>query len=166
MNLFKRFFGPKGPPSPDDNARALLKAARLGNLEQVCAQLERGTDVNVTDKQNCTPLILAAWNGHLGVVRCLLDKGANVNARTKSGNTALMVAIGAHKVDIASTLLTDGLADVNLQDANGRTALMVAAWHGASSLVTDLISKGAEVNAALSKDISVNTGRGGLAPVW
>ena len=54
--------------------------------------IEKGAEVNHTDKAGETALIVATIQGHVEVVKLL--KGAEVNHTGKAGETALMAASG------------------------------------------------------------------------
>ena len=80
-----------GNPEAD---RALLDAAKKGNIETVKQHLADGADVNVKDKVGGTPLHLAAFNGHKEIVELLIANGADVNAKSDDvGRTPLDLAI-------------------------------------------------------------------------
>ena len=67
----------------------LLKAAFTGDLAQVRALLDKGTDIDHQAQNGATALIIASEQGHGGIVQTLLAKGANVNLRVNDGGTAL-----------------------------------------------------------------------------
>ena len=48
--------------------------------------MEKGADINATDKAGNTALLLSASNGHLH------QQGADINTTNKYGDTALMVS--------------------------------------------------------------------------
>ncbi len=182
MKLFKNFFTPKPPtvepPSVDDDATVLSKAADKGSLEEVRRMLERGVHVDTPDKHKRTALMLASRTHHLNVVCFLVEQGANVNASDASGNTALLLALGGDQklqfdrllapsaIEIVSSLISTGHADVTLPDNCGKTALMLAAWYGAFSLTESLIGAGAHVNATLATPIDAEEGGAAIAPVF
>ena len=47
--------------------------------------IKSGCDVNVIDKQGCSPLHLAVVKGNVAVVTALIDQGANIEAFTADG---------------------------------------------------------------------------------
>ena len=47
--------------------------------------IKSGCDVNVADKQGCSPLHLAVVKGNVTVVTALIDQGANIEAFTADG---------------------------------------------------------------------------------
>jgi|GEM_PF-6855824 len=70
----------------------LIEAAKDGNMLVLKTCLEKGADVNASDKDGLTALMWAALQGHLDVANLLIEKGADVNVRNKNGWAALMWA--------------------------------------------------------------------------
>jgi serine/threonine/tyrosine protein kinase RAD53 len=52
--------------------------------------LDRGAEIEATDRYGWTALTTAAQSGGREVIECLLDRGADVEARGGSGFTALI----------------------------------------------------------------------------
>ena len=70
--------------------RALMAAARDGNIEAIKQQLADGTDVNEKGGQfGWTPLVFAATGGHKETIELLIANGADVNAKDMYGLTPL-----------------------------------------------------------------------------
>ena len=133
--------------NPGGDARdeqELLVAALAGDLSQVGALLEQGSDVNYQNG-GVTALYAASENGHEGVVQALLAKGARVNFQGRNGRTALMLASESGHEGIVQALLAQG-AQVDLQAKNGRTALMLVSESGHEWIVQVLLAKGANVD--------------------
>ena len=57
----------------------LLKAASDGDLAQVRALLEKGTDIEHQNRAGTTALIAASLQGHERIVQALLAKGAEID---------------------------------------------------------------------------------------
>ncbi|XP_008398616.1 myotrophin [Poecilia reticulata] len=70
-------------------------AADFGHLKVVEYLLEKGADVNATDKHGLTPLICACFEGHCDCVKILLEKGADRNIKTNDGLSAFDCDIAA-----------------------------------------------------------------------
>lgn len=117
-----------GGAAPSAADRALIGAAKRGDVSGVRQALARGADVNAETKEGWTALMAAALSAdRVAVVRLLLARGADARARNGRGLTALMYASGAGSAPVARLLLTHG-ADVAVQDTgDGTTALMFAA---------------------------------------
>jgi ankyrin repeat protein len=71
----------------------LMVAAALNCLDVVHGLLDRGANVNATNKEGTTALIRAANKGNTDVVRLLLDRGADVNAAEQDGGSVLKLDI-------------------------------------------------------------------------
>jgi len=56
------------------------------------AELEKGANASIKDKDCWTPLYRATKNGHQTIVKLLLKKGADANAKTFYGSTPLQRA--------------------------------------------------------------------------
>ena len=69
--------GKSSNPAAD---RALLGAARDGNIGVVKQHIATGTDVNAKDEVGLTLLHYAAHGGQKEVIELLIAKGADVNA--------------------------------------------------------------------------------------
>jgi ankyrin repeat protein len=141
-------------------AEAFYPAIRNGDMAQVTALIQKGSDVNAKERRGgATPLMHAAAIGSLDTMRLLLDKGADVNARNAAGASALLWAA----TDLAKVrLLVERGADVNVESNLGHTALELAAMsdgsaetvrlllaHGANPKAVDKILKMSTLHAAL-----------------
>jgi ankyrin repeat protein len=146
LALFPSVGMPKATGTIDEQ---LMEAAKRGDPARVKVILDKGAEINATDKGGTTALIHAADSGHITVVRLLLEKGADVNAKNKGGWTALMWAATsspAGRTDIVKLLIAKG-GDVNAKDQSGMTALLGAARQGHLPVVKVLLEKGANINA-------------------
>ena len=75
-----------GNPEAD---RALLDAAKKGNIETVKQHLADGADVNAKTESGWNPLHRAAIHGHKEIAEMLITKGADVNAKDNYDYTPL-----------------------------------------------------------------------------
>jgi hypothetical protein len=122
--------------------KKLLRAAGDGNIETVRRLLDKGEDVNATDKiVRSTPLHRAAEQGRTEVVALLLDRGAEVNARASYSMTPLHIAAARGQVEVAALLLDRG-ADPNAKDDGGETPGQLAIENGHDALTKLLTSRG------------------------
>ena len=99
--------------------KALIDAAKNGNLELVRTQLASSANINAQDT-NGTALMIAAYMGHNEVVEELLARGAEVNVQNSKCYTALIFAAYQGHADVVELLLTAG-ADVNAPNIYGRS---------------------------------------------
>lgn len=121
---------------------AIRAAVYCGNVEAAHILIDRGVEVN--DEI----FLLAVENERETVIPLLLQKGVNVNAENEDG-TVLQMAIKNNDIDTAMALLRDPLIDINAQGGkDGETALYCAVGKGNQELVTLLLDRGADVNAA------------------
>ena len=122
----------------------ILKAAKSGNINQVCSLIADGAEINTSDQYGTTALMFAVIWAIQKWRDSLVDAGANVNlARKTYGLTALMLAASNQQLDIIQLLLSRG-ADVNAVNEDGSTALMIAALKGYLEIVKTLLDAGAE----------------------
>ncbi len=137
---------------------------------------DRGENKGVVtmDLGGFTPLLFAARQGDVESGKMLLAAGANANDRAANGASALVLAAHGGNGAFAALLLEKG-ADPNAADA-GYTALHAAVLRGDVDLVKALVSRGAAVDAKLtkgtpsryySKDWALNgTALVGSTPLW
>ncbi len=129
------------------SAASLHVAARDGDLEQVRALIDAGSDLNAQGDNGETALNTAILEGHVSVAGLLIDRGADLGARNRGGFTPLHAAAYVNAVEIAERLLGRG-ADVNdQQNKAGGTALSVASEEGHAGVAKVLIAHGADLEA-------------------
>ncbi|KAG4095691.1 ankyrin repeat-containing domain protein [Neocallimastix lanati (nom. inval.)] len=87
--------------------------------------IEKGTDVNLTDKDGNSPLACAIKENYLSIVKLLIKNGANVNTKNKDGNSPLVDAIQANNLTVVK-LLTENGADVHIKNNEGNSSLEYA----------------------------------------
>ncbi|OXU26427.1 myotrophin [Nasonia vitripennis] len=75
-----------------DGRMPLHYAADYGQCEVVRYLLDKGADINATDKHGITTLLAAIWEGHTSCVKLLLEKGAKPNGLTPDGKSYLDAA--------------------------------------------------------------------------
>ena len=114
---------PKAKPANPEAGRALLEAARDGNIEAVKQHLAAGTDVNAKASRGWTPLHSVATKK---IAELLITKGADVNAKDKIGGTPLHLAAHSGQEEIVELLIASG--------ANMNAKIEVGKWKGQTSL--------------------------------
>lgn len=167
-----------------DVIKALLAHAANPNLQLTDSIPPRGPlDVaDYTMGAGATPFLRAAKSDDLEVMRLLLDKGANPLLATKAGVTPLMAAAGVGWRDGKShgtepdaieaiKLCFNRGADINAVTDKGQTALQGASLRGADTVISWLMSHGADVNTKdkivqtfSAKVSALGTSTGGLSP--
>ena len=115
---------------PHRNRDANEYANEKNSIRIVNLLLEKGVDVNITDRYNNTALLTAVKNGKHDVVKLLLEKGADINKANNVGETILMGAINYSEEEVIEILLAydeEGVrVDVNARNNDGETALIRA----------------------------------------
>lgn len=162
----------------------LFEAVKKGNAKEVKYILDKGVNVNITDKKGNTPLIWASY-GNPEIVCILLQYNANINVINENGKTALSIAKEKENykivrmlnliknsnnnkntlfyaakngyINVFKLLVSKG-HDVNAQNEEGLTPLMLASIEGHTKLVEFLISEGC--------DVSLSDNSGGTALMW
>ena len=137
---------PSATPKPLDLKKAIIKAAKSGDVESVKALVEHDASLmSATDTDGSTPLHCATWKGHHEVVALLLERGADDNAKNNNdhwGTTPLHAAAHANQRAIAALLIAHG-ADIHATNLNGRTPLAETEFHKAKPVANLLKEHGA-----------------------
>lgn len=143
----------------------LLEASQAGDLQQVTALLNCGSDPNEptaweqsipdsfeTLTLTAPPIHAATWNGHINVVETLIAVGADVNAIDQGGYTPLMIAAQTNDVDMIDLFIEAG-ADIDYAadcaTCDQETALILAAENGSAETVEQLLLEGADKQKTL-----------------
>lgn len=135
---------------------ALHCAAHAGERETILELLHSGVDVDIRDRDGCTPLHCATSVGHIAAMEILLSKGANVEARSSRGGSLLHFAFESEQpIALIETLLAHG-ANLEAQSGPMVTLLHVAAKMENEENLLFLIHKGAHIQAKTA---------GGLTPL-
>jgi len=135
--------------------RALLAAARKGDLGEVTLAVRRGggTTLDAKDAHGQTPLHIACECGHLEVAQWLAHSaGARMNARSITGKTPLHLICGEEHVPPRRRLklvrwLHGVGASVDTVDSVGDRPLHIACESGHFELVQWLVDAGASIEA-------------------
>ncbi|MEF8698798.1 MAG: ankyrin repeat domain-containing protein [Candidatus Accumulibacter sp. UW20] len=126
----------------------LMIAAWYGNIEMMALFVERGADLQRSNRYGEQPLQLAAWGGHLEAVKWLLERGAPLDRQGQQWGALHYAVFNGHE-KVVSDLLARG-ANVNARSPNGSTPLMMAAREGHEGLARGLLEAGA--NPKLQSD--------------
>jgi ankyrin repeat protein len=126
---------------PPGGLTPLLLAAREGRVEATKALLGAGADVNVVDPDRHSALVLALINGHVDVAALLIEGGIDVNIPDQAGRTALWAAVDLHTVPSSNRPPPRETDDA----------------HTSLEVIQMLLARGAQVDAALSKQIPYRT---------
>jgi ankyrin repeat protein len=137
---------------PGARERALLAAAREGDIERALALVDAGADPDTAadsgDRDQRPVLMLAALLPDARLLRALIGKGADVN-HASGGITALLAATRDSwhgRADAVMTLLANG-ADAAATDREGNTPLHGAALSEEPTVAGMLLDAGAPINA-------------------
>jgi len=137
---------------PGVRERALLVAAREGDIARAVALVEAGADPDTAaepgERDQRPVLTLAALSPDMRLLRALIARGAQVN-RAQNGVTALLAATRDSwhgRPEAVLTLLTNG-ADASGTDAEGNTPLHGAVLGAEPTVAAMLLDAGAAVDA-------------------
>ncbi|XP_058793336.1 myotrophin-like [Phymastichus coffea] len=75
-----------------DGRTPLHYAADYGQTEVLRYLMDKGADLNATDKHGITVLLAAIWEGHTNCVKLLLEKGVKTDGKTPDGASYLDAA--------------------------------------------------------------------------
>ncbi|MGC2657592.1 MAG: ankyrin repeat domain-containing protein [Bryobacteraceae bacterium] len=164
-------------------ASAVDDAVWMGSAERTMLLLDAGGKINEPEaKTGATPLNEAAFQGHIDVAKLLLARGADVRTKDYAGyspienalrqrqldmvqlllplyhdrelpNHLLEEAIRRGQDDAVGMLLKEG-ASINARSPLGSTPLYDAALKGDAEIVSDLVSRGADIDA---RDVNSGT---------
>lgn len=129
---------------PDND---FITAVRDGRLEDVRAEMAKGTRVTGRDKEGRPAIIVAILFGQNDIALYLLENGANPDARDREGNTALCYLSQGGNAVMADALLEGG-ARPDRTCSNRDTPLLVAVRAGHAAVVDTLIRHGADIEAS------------------
>ena len=110
----------------DGHTSLYVAAGTFCRKKIIKAIIDRGADVNRTNKNNATALMIACEKRHVDAIHVLLKARSDTNIVCKDGCTCLMIAVYEHCSDEVLQAIIDHGADVNATSKNSATALMIA----------------------------------------
>jgi hypothetical protein len=142
VSLLKYFIEDQGAKLNTKN-EFLIEASKNGHKDIVAFLLEKGIDINQTDKEyGGTALKWASIKGDVEIVKLLLAKeNIEINHTNKYGDTALIWVSSQGHVEIMKLLLAKENIEINQQDEDGWTALILASRQGHVEIVKLLLEK-------------------------
>jgi ankyrin repeat protein len=132
---------------------SLHRAAQGGHREAVDILLRSDVDVDEqTSVRKWSALHLASFNGNGAVVLQLLEAGADALAEDDDGKTAAYVAAENGHLETLSALLTHRPESISMQSSKlgQRSPLHVAAMRGHQNIVTELLTRGVDIELQAS----------------
>ncbi|MDW6005354.1 ankyrin repeat domain-containing protein [Vibrio mangrovi] len=122
----------------------LITAIRHHDVQKVELMLQKGSDPNVSDKNNYqrTPLYYAAEGGYNDLVTKLIAAGADVDQASSDGWTPLLAAARYDGDMETIQLLVDSGANLGQTNNYGWNALLLAIWSNKPNVVTVLLDYG------------------------
>jgi uncharacterized protein len=134
-----------------ENSTALDAAIDIGDTTVIRMLLEAGADANFNDGQL---LIKPAEEGNTKLVELLANHGANVNTGKNTLSSPLIVACRKGDKKTADILL-DKQADINQKAGDIQSpAISWAVLSGNIELVSDLLDRGADIDATTNNNSS------------
>ena len=125
----------------------LIQAAFYLEARQLSLFLDKGAEINATNKAGVTALMKAVWD--LKKTRLLLKHKANLNVASKMGNTALIIACyGYGAAPVIKELIAHG-ADVQAANAVGGNAVTAAAESGDVEVLRIVLNHGGNPNSKM-----------------
>jgi len=112
-----------------EEIKAVLDAAKTGNIESIKQYLASGADVNAEVGDGLTLLFIPAFGGHTEITELIIAEGADVNAKDKIGMTPLHGAVVLDRKETVELLIANGAA-VNAKTVKRETPLDWAVPNG------------------------------------
>ena len=128
------------------NFSPLCRAASIGDIHTVLAQLQRGCAVNAWEQgetHRYTPMIAAAENGHTDIIELLIAAGADVNLSDGQGRSALYCAATHGRANVVGLLLREENIRSDEKMLDGTTAFHQAAAGGHVAAAEVLLNRSA-----------------------
>ena len=119
---------------------ALHHAARCGHLKLIELLIDRGADLESSNRHGHAPLSVAVEENQISAVECLLNNGANPNVRGGHYRGTVLHRAVLHRSLPIVVALVNADADPNRRDANGKTPLHDAIGVGNRKLVAALLA--------------------------
>lgn len=142
-----------GCMSVHEKNRALINAARSGDVDIAHAMLDKGAEVDATtwtDRGRQTALQVAVSAKHPEVAELLLASGASVAVKDKYGDTPLHTAIKKKLPPRTIERLIQEGADINAKGELDDTPLHISKYQKQEALSALLTAKGAD-NSLLNR---------------
>ncbi|KAI3415806.1 hypothetical protein GPALN_005385 [Globodera pallida] len=145
--------GQKGAMTVDAKDRnsdtPLFYAATFGHFECAKLLLDKGANVNQTDKRIRTAAHCAAAKGQLRILKLLRQFGASFSLQNYRGDLPFHEAVQTGLKDVIEWFLDIDPNFVSAPNFCGRTPLHLAASKGDIELVVLLCTRGAQINALM-----------------
>lgn len=123
----------------------LFDAIKYNQPAVVAFHIQRGTNLNVKNKNGYTPLMYAAYYNNQEIAKQLIDAGVELDCLSVYQESAAFIALKENSHCIWN-LLVDAGVNVKIQNGKGATMLMVAASNGDNEIVRKLIKNGVDIN--------------------
>ena len=123
----------------------MIKAAEIGNIDEIRSLLEKNANIEAVDEVGRTPLLLAASHHDLTLAQFLLDNGAKIDQRSKCGWHCLHYASSKGYINVLQFFLDKG-CDIDSKDEEGWTPLLVAMQYNQREAIDFLLNQGANIN--------------------
>ncbi|XP_067670008.1 serine/threonine-protein phosphatase 6 regulatory ankyrin repeat subunit B-like [Haliotis asinina] len=140
----------------DGNARNILHFACVGkNVAIVNDILKRNIiSIDSRDGDGKTPVMFAAELGYTDFFKILVNKPCDTQLICKNGNNVLHTSCALGHVDIANSILTEGLINIESPGQNLMTPVMFAAKNAQRDIFDLLVNNGCDMS---QKDKDGNT---------
>ena len=138
------------PNINDKYGDSCLHAVIHGNCSTATIQriIDRGADVNATNKDGSTPLLLACSTAQAEAVKLFLNAKADPNIPCADGDTSLHASIAADcSIETIQEIIDYG-GKVNAVNKRGRTALLLGCFYRQMDSVKVLLEAGADPTIA------------------